>query len=152
GSEELPKRLVDARAWFDKTKRKLEPPDRLKNLWRTSTEDYYRNGHSERSTLLDIACNLARLLHGAGKLPTEVRALLCQGAQAYAPVLGILDYSVSERRFSVAKGLARRYEGKTLNTVSGRIFRPAAANLGAGFKVIKVTVRNQPEVHDAEKA
>lgn len=152
GPDELPKHLADTQLWFKKTKRKLEAPARLKKLWLTSEEHFYRNGHSERDGLLGIAGDLARLLHGIGNPPSDIRAVLREGAQAYAPVLRLLDYSRTKHQYFVTKSIARWYDGKTLNTVSGRIFRPADAKLESGFKLIRVTVKNQPRKNDSERA
>jgi hypothetical protein len=52
----------------------------------------------------------------------------------------------------VAKALASKFDGREVNVVSGRIFRPATSNLGPGFKVITVKVRNQPKQHEMETA
>jgi hypothetical protein len=152
GADGLRQHIVDSQASLNDKRKKLEPVDRLKELWREGTSHFYRNGHSERFSFLDTAADLARQLHGAGRPAREVRALLQEGVDAYAPVVRILDFSVAEREYAVARAMAKKFDGREVNSVSGRIFRPAKANLGSGFKVIKVKVRNQPKRHEMESA
>lgn len=139
-ADELQKQIASYQSSLDERRSKLEPIDRLKE------------GHSERVTFLEHAVKLARLLYGIGKSPREVRAVLREGVDAFAPIVGVLDYSVAQRSYSVAKAMAKKFDSKEVNTVTGRIFRPANANLGPGFTVITVKVRNQPKRHETETA
>lgn len=152
GTTELTSPLSSARSAFAESKGKLEPPDRLQELWRSSDNRFYRNGHSERTGFLEQAADLARLLHAQGAPADEIRAVLREGAEVFAPILPILDFSTAPRKYSVATRLARRYEGKTLNCASGRIFRPASAKLSPGYKVIEIQIKNQPKNSEAEAA
>src|SRR5262245_6510728 len=88
---ELKKRIAELQSRLDETRRELEPVDRLKELWREGKSHFYKQGHSERESFLSSAVDLARVLRGIGRPPGEVRGVLQQGFDAYAPVVGILD-------------------------------------------------------------
>lgn len=152
GPTYLDSQLSGTRSAFTESRSKLEPPERLRELWRDSKDRFYANGHSERTGFLELAADLARLMHAKDQPPEDVRAVLREGAQAFAPILPILDYSTAPRQYSVAARLARRYDGKTLGTASGRIFRPASARLGPGFKIIEIRIKNQPMRSESEMA
>jgi hypothetical protein len=151
-AKELEEHIKVTQSSFNETRKQLEPLDRLKQLWHAKASPFYSNGHSERFGLLDTSMDLARQLHAAGNPPERVRAVLQEGFDSYAPVVGILDFSVAEKSYSVAKALAKKFDGREVNTVSGRIFRPPSKNLGSGFKIIQVKVRHQPARHDMETA
>src|SRR5262245_5713433 len=115
---ELKEQIKESQDSLKATREQLEPLPRFKALWETSSEHFYRNGHSERAGFLRTSMELARQMHGAGSPPQEVRRVLQEGFEAYAPIVSILDFSVSVKSYSVAKALAKKFDGREVNAIS----------------------------------
>jgi ankyrin repeat protein len=141
--QKLSEKIAEAKTANNSLREKLETLAKLKKLASDPNSDFAISGDCERIGFLRSSLDLARLLHGSGSPPEEIRQVLSEAVAAGAPVIPLLKFW-QEREYAVPAKDAKKYDGKKLDMFSWKIFRPPQLASTSRYKLVRVTMLEQP--------
>ncbi len=151
GRESISRNLAEKKSWLKKQSKKIEPLDKLQQLLEKGETNFHRSGNSERGSFMQSSLSLARFLRAAEAPADEIRAVLRDGIQVFAPVVPLFRFW-SEQDLAVRASDAKRYDGREFDDYRSGVFLPPALNSGPRYKTVHVRIREQPAVKEMEKA
>jgi ankyrin repeat protein len=141
--QKLSEKIAEAKAANTGQQDKLETLAELKKLADDPSSDLAISGDCERIGFLRSSLDLARLLHGSGSPPEQIRKVLSEAVAACAPVIPLFKFW-QEREYAVPAKDVKKYDGKKLDTFSWKIFRPPQLASTSRYKIVRVTMLEQP--------